>query len=128
MKKHTGVAYQLTPDDPLTNDTQCGLDARLMKELGANSIRVYLVDWRRHHDACMQAFQDAGIRVFLDLSNHSTSMNQLQPQWNDTMLRSYANTMDEFQRYPNLAGFFIGNKVITQGERVLFSGLSRWAC
>jgi len=35
-----GVAYQLTPDDPLIDGTQCGLDASLMKSLGANTIRV----------------------------------------------------------------------------------------
>jgi len=38
-----GVAYQLTPDDPLIDGTQCGLDASLMKSLGANTIRVRTV-------------------------------------------------------------------------------------
>lgn len=35
-----GVAYQLVPDDPLVDTAQCTRDAALMKQLGANSIRV----------------------------------------------------------------------------------------
>jgi hypothetical protein len=41
-----GIAYQLTPHDPLINTRQCELDSALMKELGANAIRVYHVDVR----------------------------------------------------------------------------------
>jgi hypothetical protein len=41
-----GIAYQLTPYDPLINTRQCELDSALMKELGANAIRVYHVDVR----------------------------------------------------------------------------------
>lgn len=39
----SGVAYQLTEADPLLDKKQCTLDATLMKELGANAIRVYHV-------------------------------------------------------------------------------------
>jgi len=35
-----GVAYQLVPEDPLIDTAQCERDAALMKQLGANSIRV----------------------------------------------------------------------------------------
>lgn len=35
-----GVAYQLLPDDPLVDTTQCQADATLMQSLGANAIRV----------------------------------------------------------------------------------------
>ena len=38
-----GVAYQLTEHDPLLDNDQCKADAKLMKELGANTIRVYHV-------------------------------------------------------------------------------------
>jgi 1,3-beta-glucanosyltransferase GAS1 len=34
-----GIAYQRSPEDPLTNMTQCQLDAALMQKLGANVIR-----------------------------------------------------------------------------------------
>jgi hypothetical protein len=34
-----GIAYQRSPYDPFVNETQCQLDAQLMKKLGANAIR-----------------------------------------------------------------------------------------
>lgn len=68
----TGVAYQLIEDDPLKNTTQCQLDAALMKELGANSIRVYHVDATADHSGCMNAFADAGIYLFVDCDSFKT--------------------------------------------------------
>ncbi|EGP92658.1 uncharacterized protein MYCGRDRAFT_19433, partial [Zymoseptoria tritici IPO323] len=67
-----GIAYQLTPDDPLATPDQCKLDASLMKTLGANAIRVYHVDPSANHDECMSAFSDAGVYVFLDLDTFDT--------------------------------------------------------
>ncbi len=72
-----GVAYQLTDLDPLTNGTQCSLDASLMADLGANTIRVYHVDPTGNHDACMTAFANAGIYLFLDLDTFNTQFNQV---------------------------------------------------
>ncbi len=72
-----GVAYQLTDLDPLTNGTQCSLDARLMADLGANTIRVYHVDPMGNHDACMTAFANVGIYLFLDLDTFDTQFNQV---------------------------------------------------
>jgi 1,3-beta-glucanosyltransferase GAS1 len=40
-----GIAYQRSPYDPFQNETQCQLDAALMKELGANAIRC-MSSWR----------------------------------------------------------------------------------
>lgn len=57
---YIGIAYQLVPQDPLVDATQCGNDAGLMKTLGTNSIRVYHVDPTKNHDNCMKAFADAG--------------------------------------------------------------------
>jgi hypothetical protein len=68
----TGVAYQLIEDDPLVNTTQCQLDASLMKELGANAIRVYHVDASADHTGCMNAFANAGIYLFVDLDSFKT--------------------------------------------------------
>lgn len=72
-----GVAYQLTSLDPLVNATQCQLDASLMKDLGANTIRVYHVDATADHDGCMSAFSDAGIYLFVDLDTFTTQINQV---------------------------------------------------
>lgn len=74
-----GVAYQLTENDPLVDETQCKLDAKLMAELGANTIRVYHVDPAGDHDACMTAFADKGIYLFLDLDTFDTQFDQVCP-------------------------------------------------
>lgn len=73
----TGVAYQLTDLDPLIDEKQCKLDAGLMAELGANTIRVYHVDPTSSHDACMKAFADVGIYLFLDLDTFDTQFDQV---------------------------------------------------
>ena len=67
-----GVAYQLLPDDPLVDAEQCRLDASLMKELCANTIRVYHVDAAADHDGCMAAFAEAGIYVLVDMDTFGT--------------------------------------------------------
>jgi hypothetical protein len=67
-----GVAYQLTDQDPLVDSKQCQLDAALMKQLGANSIRVYHVDAEADHSGCMKAFADAGIYLWVDLDSFKT--------------------------------------------------------
>jgi 1,3-beta-glucanosyltransferase GAS1 len=72
-----GIAYQLLPFDPLTNGTQCSLDATLMKSIGANAIRVYHVDPNGDHKACMDAFSSAGIYAFIDLDTFDTQINQV---------------------------------------------------
>ncbi|OQO08538.1 hypothetical protein B0A48_06408 [Cryoendolithus antarcticus] len=114
-----GVAYQLTEDDPLAQPTQCALDAALMKELGANSIRVYHVDPTASHDVCMKTFDDAGIYIWLDLDTFSTYImgpGIATPVWNSTMYEAYGQVMDAFHNYDNLAGFFVGNEVLTTAE------------
>ena len=78
--KCAGVAYQLTPDDPLVNTDQCKLDASLMKDLGANSVRVYHVDPLGDHKGCMDAFANNGIYVFVDLDTFTT---QIEPVSDD---------------------------------------------
>lgn len=68
----TGIAYQLVANDPLIDTKQCQLDATLMKELGANAIRVYHVDPLADHNGCMQVFADAGIYLFVDMDSFHT--------------------------------------------------------
>ncbi|OAL45635.1 hypothetical protein IQ07DRAFT_576258 [Pyrenochaeta sp. DS3sAY3a] len=108
-----GIAYQLVPDDPLIDATQCGLDASLMKTIGTNSIRVYHVDPKADHTDCMKAFADAGIYIWLDLDTFDTQIEQTGPRWNETQRDAFAAVMDEFHQYDNLAGFFVGNEVLT---------------
>lgn len=70
--RYVGIAYQLTADDPLIDTNQCQLDASLMKDLGANAIRVYHVNAFADHIGCMQAFADAGIYLFVDMDSFQT--------------------------------------------------------
>jgi hypothetical protein len=109
-----GIAYQLVPDDPLIDNTQCKLDASLMSKLGTNSIRVYHVDPTANHDACMKTFADAGIYLWLDLDTFDTQIEQDAPRWNQTQVDAFAKVMDAFHQYDNLAGFFVGNEVVTK--------------
>jgi len=71
---NTGISYQLTPQDPLIDTTQCSLDAAMMKTLGANMIRVYHVDPSANHDGCMKAFADNGIYTIIDLDTVRTNL------------------------------------------------------
>lgn len=72
-----GIAYQLTDNDPLVDTAQCKLDAALMKELGANTVRVYHVDPTADHDGCMSALEDNGIYLFVDLETFNSSIDQV---------------------------------------------------
>ena len=87
-----------------------------MKTLGTNSIRVYHVDPTADHTKCMSAFADAGIYIWLDLDTFNTQIEQMEPKWNETQRDAFAAVMDEFQQYDNLAGFFVGNEVLTTGN------------
>lgn len=86
-----------------------------MKTLGANSIRVYHVDPTADHDGCMSAFSDAGIYAWIDLDTFSTYIIAADPKWTQSMYSAYQKVMDTFQKYDNVAGFFVGNEVLTTG-------------
>jgi len=108
-----GVAYQLDEDDPLVNTTQCQLDATLMKQLGANTIRVYHVDASADHSGCMNAFSENGIYVWADMDSFQTYIRyDADPSWTQNKSDSYRAVMDNFQQYDNLGGLFVGNEVL----------------
>jgi hypothetical protein len=41
--------------------------------------------------------------------------SQNAPHWNETQVEAFQRVMDTFHDYDNLAGFFVGNEVITKG-------------
>ncbi|RFU26027.1 hypothetical protein B7463_g10316, partial [Scytalidium lignicola] len=114
-----GIAYQLTPDDPLIDTDQCTRDANLMKTLGANTIRVYHVDAQGDHDGCMSAFDNAGIYLILDLDTFNTAIDPTRAYWNETQYNAFAAVMDAFASYDNTLGFFVGNEVIAMNNQSL---------
>lgn len=107
-----GIAYQLTPDDPLVDKAQCQRDAALMSTLGTNALRVYHVDSSANHDGCMQTFADAGIYLLIDLDTFPTYILPDDLYWNNTQYIPYTRVMDAFQKYDNLLAFFVGNEVV----------------
>ena len=130
------MAYQLISLDPLIDEDQCKRDAKQMKDLGANAIRVYHVDPTGDHKGCMAAFEDAGIYLFVDLDTFTTQISQVgiwtrsigsgiftycspnrqdNPSWNDTSLSAFSKVLDEFIKYDNTAAVFVGNEVLTFG-------------
>ena len=99
-----------------------------MKTLGANVIRgttplnpphfvcsllivAYHVDPDGDHDGCMEAFAEAGIYLFVDMDTFDTQIQESDPMWNMTMFTDFTKVIDAFDKYDNLAGFFVANEV-----------------
>ncbi|QQK47301.1 Glycoside hydrolase, superfamily [Penicillium digitatum] len=111
-----GIAYQLTPSDPLVDTAQCKRDIARMSELGTNAIRVYHVDPHADHKGCMSALADAGIHLFVDLDTFNTQIEQTEPHWNQTQFDHFKEVLDEFQKFDNTAGVLVGNEVLTTAD------------
>ncbi|KAF2836096.1 glycoside hydrolase family 72 protein [Patellaria atrata CBS 101060] len=112
-----GTAYQ--PDsstsyvDPLSDPAGCTRDIPYFQELGLNTIRVYAVKSEENHDDCMTALQEAGIYVLVDLTNPTSSINRVDPEWDDNLYTTYTDVIDAFALYNNLLGFIVANEVVT---------------
>ncbi|GAA5810896.1 hypothetical protein MFLAVUS_004324 [Mucor flavus] len=112
-----GVAYQprgqLTDNttDPLADSKACARDAPMMAKLGTNVLRVYEVDPKRDHDACMKSFEDAGIYLLLDIATPHFSINRKSPEYGVSLYNAYKSTIDAFSKYNNLFAFIAGNEV-----------------
>lgn len=65
-----------------------------------------------NHDTCMKTFADAGIYLFLDLETPYTTVISDDPTWTVSQYQEFAANVDAFAKYPNTAGFFIGNENI----------------
>jgi 1,3-beta-glucanosyltransferase GAS1 len=73
---------------------------------------AYHVDPDGDHDDCMAAFSQAGIYVFLDLDTFNTQIEESNPTWNLTQYEAFTKVIDAFDKYDNIAGFFIANEVL----------------
>ncbi|KAH7025979.1 1,3-beta-glucanosyltransferase Gel1 [Microdochium trichocladiopsis] len=104
--------------DPLANPTICRRDIQRFADLGVNTIRVYAVDNAADHTVCMQALNDAGIYLVLDVNNPQYSINRAKPapSYNEVYLQSVFAVIDEFSKYSNTLAFFSGNEVINHDE------------
>jgi hypothetical protein len=86
-----GLQYKDYSDDPLADNVECKLHAGLIKSLGANSLRVYSVDMANSHQDCMTTFADAGVYVWVALSNGHTQL--LQKNDVSYILRSFRDML-----------------------------------
>ncbi|KAI8368796.1 Glucanosyltransferase-domain-containing protein [Choanephora cucurbitarum] len=124
-----GVAYQPRSElstvepttDPLADAEACARDAPLMAKLGTNVLRVYEVDPRKNHDACMKSFADAGIYLLLDIATPHYSINRKTPNYDVRLFDAYKSTVDAFSKYNNLFGFIAGNEVTNDKTTTLAS-------
>ena len=75
--------------------------------------KAYHVDPNGNHDGCMQAFSEAGIYLFLDVDTFDTMINQTSPSWPASSYTAFTKVIDAFDKYDNMAGFFISNEVFS---------------
>jgi hypothetical protein len=117
-----GVDYQPrnngTLVDPLADESICLRDVEYFKELGLNTVRVYTVDNSLDHSTCMEALDQAGIYLILDVNTPEASISRYAPacSYNARYLQSILSTVDVFAKYDNVLGFFAGNEVINDME------------
>lgn len=83
----------------------------MMKDLGANVVRVYEVDPSKDHDACMKSFADHGLYLVLDIATPTFSINRKSPAYDLTLYDAYRSTVSSFSKYPHLLAFVAGNEV-----------------
>jgi hypothetical protein len=96
--------------DLLTDEASCFRDIPYLVRLWINTIYIRDINQLASHDACMNAFRDAGIYVLVRLDGYLTpavemtsSRKYLDYTFHDTL----KGTIDIFQRYPNTLGFLI---------------------
>ncbi|KAJ9055926.1 40S ribosomal protein S27 [Entomophthora muscae] len=113
-----GVAYQPRESglhDPL-NSTDCKRDAKLLKELGANTIRVYETYPWLDHTICMQEFEEKGIYVVFDLAIPEISINREQPHYDTDIFVHFKQKVDAFSGFSNTLAFLAGNEVTNDAK------------
>lgn len=112
----SGVAYQRggasATVDPLLDTDQCEIDAGLMKDIGVNTIRVYIVGPTGNHDGCMNTFASQGIYVWIDLQSPMASIDRTNPAYTIDLFNTYAAVVDTFSKYENVLSFNAANEVI----------------
>jgi hypothetical protein len=85
-----------------------------LRQLGVNTIRVYSINPRSDHSACMNALDAAGIYVMLDVSLPlNGSIDRSAPAWTTSLLNEYTTAINAFERYPNVLAYTIANEVVT---------------
>ncbi|KAL7752734.1 1 3-beta-glucanosyltransferase gel4 [Sorochytrium milnesiophthora] len=115
-----GVAYQpqygKSTVDPIANarSTAWTRDLKLLKDLGANVVRVYDVDNTAAHDQFMAALASNNMYLLLDLASSTVpngSIDRSSPAYTVDIPKHFLGTIDAFAQYDNVLGFIVGNEV-----------------
>ena len=116
-----GIAYQLSPADPLLDATVCESNFALMAAAGTNVIRTYHVDPWQDHSPCMSILAKYGMYLILDVDTFNTTISQETPAWDYYQMRSYQHVVAAFAQYDNLLGFFCGNEIVNTAAGTIAS-------
>lgn len=111
--------------DPLSDEDICRRDIFLFQHLGINTVRVYTVNPRLNHDACMTMLAAAGIYLLLDLNSPlvGESIHRYEPwtTYNPDYLHHVFEVAEQFSRYNNTLGFFVANEVVNDEKSAAVS-------
>ena len=111
-----GVAYQPEDNtDPISDDKIDTINSKLipmLKDLNANSIRVYQVDAGLPHDKVMESLANNNIYVLVGLADGvGCAVDRNNPQWTSSLYDCMSKKIDTFQKYDNVLAFSVGNEV-----------------
>lgn len=86
--------------------------------MGINTIRIYFLNPDLNHDECVTMFNNSNTYVILDVDsgNYVENLNHANPKGSYIVqyLSRVFRMIEAFKNYPNLLGFFSGNKVINE--------------
>ncbi|KAK4195529.1 family 72 putative glycoside hydrolase [Triangularia verruculosa] len=103
-------------NDPLLDTDQCKIDAEHLKNVGANAVYVYSIDYGKlgQHRGCMEEFDRQGIYVWLQLGQFPmvTSRSDTTPKWDLGLYNIWTSIIDSFSEFDNLLAFGIGQETV----------------
>lgn len=98
--------------DPISDARlpQLKQDIELFKELGLNTLFVYMIDDTKRHGQAMKLLEDAGIYVFTGVFTRFNAINRLDPyaSYHRTAMTEFFQTVDVMAQYPNTLGILAG--------------------
>ncbi|KAK1997447.1 glycolipid anchored surface protein [Colletotrichum falcatum] len=102
--------------DPLADENvrDLQLSVPLLKELGINTLFIYVIDAAKSHYQAMGILASAGIYVIACLSSPQSCINRNSPleSYTPTLLQNYFAVVDCLAAYPNTLGVIAANSVI----------------
>eukprot|EP01117_Protostelium_nocturnum_P016491 TRINITY_DN652_c0_g1_i4.p1 TRINITY_DN652_c0_g1~~TRINITY_DN652_c0_g1_i4.p1 ORF type:complete len:611 (+),score=170.32 TRINITY_DN652_c0_g1_i4:105-1835(+) len=110
-----GVAYAPSENsataDPLSDFDAISRDIPVFKQMNVNCIRIYQYLVTSNVQRSLQALDDAGIYVILDLYDPSDNINREDPSWTTDFYEIMKQKIALVANAPNLLGFIAGNEV-----------------